>query len=54
MTLYILVQYILYGIMVVNICYSGLKNYCNVWLLCIACDLVLNSVRITLSVCRVN
>ena len=34
--------------------YSGLKNCCNVWLFCIACDVELNSVGITLSAGRVD
>ena len=34
--------------------YSGLKNRCNVWLFCIACDVELNCVGITLSAGRVD
>ena len=37
-----------------NQLYSGLKNRCNDGLFCIACDVELNSVGITLSAGRVN
>ena len=34
--------------------YSRLKNRCNVWLFCIACDVELNSMGITLSAGRAD
>ena len=34
--------------------YSGLKNHCNVWLFCIACDVKLDCMGITLSADRVD